>query len=251
MNYTLYIKITVLFLLSALLSPLNLSPMLAQTAVNGHVVNEQGVGIEYVSIGIEEDSVGVISDAQGYFSLTVPKGRRDKLSFTHVSYQTATIPYQTYANGEELTVTLQDKVVELAEVVVGKKNKPHTLSGKSWVSTGTVGFAGAHKGEDIEWGPIFQNSKDCLHQLTRDIEGALIDLADWAENVGYQESPEKFATLFADVATTTIAASGAEPECGGVRYPGVLMAEVMEDATEGILCGVVGENRKLLWGWKQ
>ena len=162
MNYALYIKITVLFLLSALFSPLNLSPMLAQTAVKGHVVNEQGVGIEYVSIGIEEDSVGVISDAQGYFSLTVPKGRRDKLSFSHVSYQTATIPYQTYANGEQLTVTLQDKVVELAEVVVGKKNKPHTLSGKSWVSTGTVGFAGAYKGEDIEWGPIFQNRKDYL-----------------------------------------------------------------------------------------
>ena len=94
------------------------------------------------------------------------------------------------------------------------------------------------------------NSKDCLHQLTRDIEGALIDMAAWAENVGYQESPEKFAALFADVATTTIAASGVEPECGGVRYPGVLMAEVMEDATEGILCGVVGENRKLMWGWR-
>lgn len=42
----------------------------AQTKVTGHVVNERGEGVEYVSIGIEEDdgedqssSVGVISDA--------------------------------------------------------------------------------------------------------------------------------------------------------------------------------------------
>ena len=38
----------------------------AQTTVKGHVINERGENIEYVSIGIEEDSVGVISDAQGH-----------------------------------------------------------------------------------------------------------------------------------------------------------------------------------------
>lgn len=31
----------------------------AQTKVIGHVVNERGDGVEYVSIGIEEDSVGI------------------------------------------------------------------------------------------------------------------------------------------------------------------------------------------------
>ena len=133
----------------------------AQTKVTGHVVNERGETIEYVSIGIEGDSVGVISDAQGHFTLTIPAGRRDELTFTHVSYQTATIPYATYADGHELTVTLRDKVIELAEVVVGKKNKPHTLSGKSWIRTSTAGFEGDCKGE-IEWGPVFKNRKDYL-----------------------------------------------------------------------------------------
>ena len=133
----------------------------AQTTVKGHVVNERGEGVEYVSIGIEEDSVGVISDAQGHFTLTIPAGRKDELTFTHVSYQTATIPYTTYADEHELTVTLKDKVIELAEVVVGKKSKPHTLSGKSWVRTSTAGFRGNCKG-DIEWGPIFKNRKDYL-----------------------------------------------------------------------------------------
>ena len=64
----------------------------AQTKVIGRVVNERGDCVEYVSIGIEEDSVGVISDAQGHFALTIPAGRKDILTFTHVSYQTATIP---------------------------------------------------------------------------------------------------------------------------------------------------------------
>ena len=133
----------------------------AQTTVKGHVVNERDENVEYVSIGIEEDSVGVISDAQGHFTLTIPAGRKDELTFTHVSYQTATIPYTTYADGHELTVTLKDKVIELAEVVVGKKSKPHTLSGKSWLRTSTAGFRGNCKG-DIEWGPIFKNRKDYL-----------------------------------------------------------------------------------------
>ena len=133
----------------------------AQTKVTGHVINERGETVEYVSIGIEEDSVGVISDAQGHFTLTIPAGRKDELTFTHVSYQAVTIPYTTYADGHELTVTLKDKVNELAEVVVGKKNKPHTLSGKSWVRTSTAGFEGECKG-DIEWGPVFKNRKDYL-----------------------------------------------------------------------------------------
>ena len=132
-----------------------------QITVKGHVVNERGETVEYVSIGIEEDSVGVISDAQGHFTLTIPAGRKDELTFTHVSYQTATIPYTTYAEGRELIVTLKDKVVELAEVVVGKKSKPRTLSGKSWIRISTAGFEGDCKG-DIEWGPIFKNRKDYL-----------------------------------------------------------------------------------------
>ncbi|MBQ7181967.1 MAG: hypothetical protein IJR87_11860, partial [Bacteroidaceae bacterium] len=57
----------------------------AQTKVTGHVINERGEKVEYVSIGIEEDSVGIISDAQGHFALTIPAGRRDELTFTHVS----------------------------------------------------------------------------------------------------------------------------------------------------------------------
>ena len=53
--------ITILFALAAMAGQ-------AQTKVKGHVVNERGEGVEYVSIGIEEDdgedqssSVGIIT----------------------------------------------------------------------------------------------------------------------------------------------------------------------------------------------
>ena len=104
--------------------------MTAQITVKGQVINERGESIEYVSIGFDEDSVGVISDAKGNFELTIPAGRKKELSFSHVSYLTTEIPYQEYAGGKELKVVLKDKVVELAEVVIGKKNKPKTIVGK-------------------------------------------------------------------------------------------------------------------------
>ena len=137
------------------------SPVSSQTIVKGHVVNERGEKIEYVSLGFEADRVGTISDANGNFTIEIPANRKNDLVFTHVSFQNAVIPYATYANGHELTVTLKDKVIELAEVVVGRKNKPHTLSGKSWIRTSTACFEGDCKG-DIEWGPIFKNRKDYL-----------------------------------------------------------------------------------------
>jgi len=118
------------------------SPISAQTVVKGHVVNERGESIEYVSIGFENDSVGVISDAKGHFELTIPAGRKTELSFSHVSYLTTEIPYNEYAKSKELTVVLKDKVVELAEVTIGKKNKPKTIVGKGIPAPGLVGTSG-------------------------------------------------------------------------------------------------------------
>ena len=118
------------------------SSVSAQTIVKGHVVNERGESIEYVSIGFENDSVGVISDAKGHFELTIPAGRKTELSFSHVSYFTTEIPYEEYAKSGELTVVLKDKIVELAEVVIGKKNKPKTIVGKGIPAPGLVGTSG-------------------------------------------------------------------------------------------------------------
>lgn len=131
----------------------------AQITLKGSIINERGEKIEYVSVGLEEDSIGTISDANGNFTIEIPANRKNDLVFTHVSFQKAIVPYETYANGQQLTVTMKDKVVELAEVVVGKKNKPQKIAGKA-VSGPTASFRGKGKVDGTEWGPVFKSKKD-------------------------------------------------------------------------------------------
>lgn len=166
----------------------------AQTVVKGNVVNERGEAVEYVSIGFDEDSVGVISDVKGHFTLTIPAGRNNDLSFTHVSYQDAIVPYATYSKGNNLKVVLKDKTVELAEVVIDKKNKSHTLSGRSIIKMGTVGFVGKQNG-DTEWGPIFKNGKDyVLSELLLTIAKCKYDECVLSFNV-YELQGKKFINV--------------------------------------------------------
>ena len=118
----------------------------AQITLKGSIINERGEKIEYVSVGLEKDSIGTITDANGNFTIEIPANRKNDLVFTHVSFQKAVVPYEAYANGQQLTVTMKDKVVELAEVVVGKKNKPQKI--------------GKGKADALEWGPVFKSKKD-------------------------------------------------------------------------------------------
>ena len=147
-------------LLSTMLLTLMCLAMQGQTVVKGHVVNEQGESVEYVSIGFEEDSVGVISDAKGYFSITIPAGRKKELAFSHVSYLTTEVPYQEYAKGKELTVVLKERVVELAEVVIGKKNKPKTIVGKGVPLPGLIATSGHGSDLGPEGGVAFSCGKE-------------------------------------------------------------------------------------------
>ena len=148
------------FILAILIAIMTIvSPVSAQTTVKGHVVNERGETVEYVSIGFEEDSVGTISDANGYFTIEIPANRKNDLVFTHVSFQNAVVPFGTYSNGQQLTVTMRDKVIELSEVVVGKKNKPQKIAGKA-ISGPVASFRGKGKVDGTEWGPVFKSKKD-------------------------------------------------------------------------------------------
>ena len=131
----------------------------AQITLKGSIINERGEKIEYVSVGLEEDSIGTISDANGNFTIEIPANRKNDLVFTHVSFQKAIVPYDTYANGQQLTVTMKDKVVELAEVVVGKKSKPQKIAGKA-ISGPMASFRGKGKADALEWGPVFRSKKD-------------------------------------------------------------------------------------------
>ena len=129
----------------------------AQITLKGSIINERGEKIEYVSVGLEKDSIGTITDANGNFTIEIPANRKNDLVFTHVSFQKAVVPYEAYANGQQLTVTMKDKVVELAEVVVGKKNKPQKIKA---ISGPMASFRGKGKADALEWGPVFKSKKD-------------------------------------------------------------------------------------------
>jgi hypothetical protein len=167
----------------------------AQITVKGQVVNEHGGCVEYVSIGFEEDSVGVISDAKGNFELTIPSGRKKELSFSHVSYLTTEIPYQEYASGKELTVVLKDKVVELTEVVIGKKNKPKTIVGKGIPIPGLVGTSGHGSDLGPEGGVAFSCNKEyVISDILIKISGCTFKQCKVSINV-YEKIGKQFVNI--------------------------------------------------------
>ena len=170
---------------------------MAQTTVKGHVVNERGEDVEYVSIGFEEetDSVGVISDAKGYFTLTIPKGRKNDLSFTHVSYLPAVVQCQEYTKGDELTVVLKDRVVELSEVLIGKKNKPKTIVGKGIPAPGLVGTSGHGSDLGPEGGVAFSCSKEyVISDILVKISGCTFKQCKVSINV-YEKKGKQFVNI--------------------------------------------------------
>ena len=185
-----------LLVLAVVLATQSLS---AQTTIRGQVVNERGESVEYVSIGFEEDSVGTISDAKGYFSLTIPAGRKKELAFSHVSYLTTEIPYQEYANGKTLTVVLKDKVVELTEVVVGKKNKPKTIVGKGVpLPGGVIGVSAPNKSnasDSYEGGVTFSCSKDyVISDILLNISGCSFNQCTLSINL-YEKRDGQFVNV--------------------------------------------------------
>ena len=170
------------------------SPVLAQTIVKGNVVNERGETVEYVSIGFEEDSVGTISDANGNYTIEIPVNRKNDLVFTHVSFQNAVVPYETYSNGQQLTVTMKDKVVELAEVVVGKKNKLQKIAGKA-VSGPMASFRGKGKADALEWGPVFKSKKDyVISDILLTVKGCTYQWCVLSFNI-YEIQGSKFVNI--------------------------------------------------------
>ena len=114
--------------------------------------------------------------------------------FTHVSFHNAVVPYETYANGQQLTVTMKDKVVELAEVVVGKKNKPQKIAGKA-ISGPIASFRGKGKENALEWGPVFKCKKDyVISDILLTIKGSSYQWCVLSFNI-YEIQGSKFLNI--------------------------------------------------------
>lgn len=147
-----------LFIISALLLFAGINGIGAQESrkLCGHVVNENGAGIEYVHIRIPGDTIFTISDVNGYFTLDVPYGKSEDILFSHVSYEAAYLsPEQYYSINDSITVpmtsrTLPDVIVkpfrEKAVTILGKGMKIASSSFSTTNSSGGI--------SQQEWGSI-------------------------------------------------------------------------------------------------
>ena len=166
----------------------------AQITLKGSIINERSEKVEYVSVALETDSIGTISDANGNFTIEIPANHKNDLVFTHVSFQNTVVPYETYAKGQQLTVTMKDKVVELAEVVVGKKNKPRKIAGKT-ISGPIAAFRGKGKADGAEWGPVFKSKKDyVISDILLNIKGTTYQWCVLSFNI-YEIQGDKFVNI--------------------------------------------------------
>lgn len=132
-----------------------------QITVKGTIVSVSGKPVEYVSIGLKNDSIGTISDRYGNFTYSINKGHEEALVFTHVSYQTKSIPFSVYASGKPIVVELADKEVELPDVaVLAKDTKIKKIEGKGLRGPSDVRFIG--RPIPMECGPIVKPKKNMI-----------------------------------------------------------------------------------------
>lgn len=125
--------------------------------IKGHVVSENGTNVEYASVYV--DSIYTVSDKNGNFSLTIPESMKADLVVNHISYKPYSLSSSLYHKNGNLTITLEEKVNDLADVsvVAGKKLKQIFSNGMRL--PGDVSFRNV-KNQDCELGPFFVPNKD-------------------------------------------------------------------------------------------
>ena len=83
--------------------------------VFGFVSNQNLEVVEGVSIEYKRN--GTITDAKGYYSITIPIGKKSSLVFTHLSYQNQVINFPSSLNNEHrFDITLKKEITQISEV---------------------------------------------------------------------------------------------------------------------------------------
>ena len=83
--------------------------------VFGFVSNQNLEVVEGVSI--EHKRNGTITDAKGYYSITIPSGKKSSLVFTHLSYENQVINFPSSLNNEHrFDITLKKEITQISEV---------------------------------------------------------------------------------------------------------------------------------------
>ncbi len=83
--------------------------------VFGFVSNQNHEVVEGVSI--EHKRNGTITDAKGYYSITIPGGKKSSLVFAHLSYENQVIDFPSSLNNEHrFDITLKKEITQISEV---------------------------------------------------------------------------------------------------------------------------------------
>lgn len=92
----------------------SISAVQQHQVINGVVVDASGEAIIGANVIVEGTSIGTITDFDGHFSLSVPKGKKIKISFIGYKDQVVT----RFSSNKELKVVLEDDSQMLGEVEV-------------------------------------------------------------------------------------------------------------------------------------
>lgn len=132
--------------------------------ISGKIVDELGVGVEYVNVGVIGRPGGVVSDSQGNFSIMLPDSldANDELSFSHLSYVSQHIKIHdirhTAGAKQPISVVLESQNYRIEEIVVsGGKIKESTLLHKGFPIPGSV----SPKASGCEIGSVIETD-DCI-----------------------------------------------------------------------------------------
>lgn len=120
------------------------------TTIRGRILNKQGEGIGYVAVGIPGTEAGTISDSAGRFTLDLPSGSRDSITFFHVSYREKHLPAAGLAAaGDPVEILLEDNVLPEAVVVPGKKRRRRLVDRGLRIPAAVASMEPASKGTEV------------------------------------------------------------------------------------------------------
>jgi hypothetical protein len=99
-----------------------LNQVFAQSmSISGNVYSKSGVRVSYVNIGIKGRRTGTVSDEAGHFRIEIPDSlQKETLTFSRVGYLERTVPIASNLLVKPVEIILVEKVIELAEVKIGK-----------------------------------------------------------------------------------------------------------------------------------
>lgn len=91
-------------------------------SINGQVIDKSGMAIPWVNIGVRNKDLGTVSDKNGNFKLSIPESYvKDSLTFSCVGYKEQSVPIRSIAGISYLSISLEEKLVNLAEVKVSSR----------------------------------------------------------------------------------------------------------------------------------